>query len=184
MNLTLILDQVLFEGQLLKYKPGTSFNWVERWCRVTKSEFKYYKNQWTASCADLKPLVSVPIHEIVAIFRVNLDLPKNPAQNQQNKKELTSIKTKYKELFQFEVFTEQSEYPYKDELNESDSGNEEGQPEQDKVRTADLVDLAHMDGFRLWNQYQEKKLHESPENARKKVIFLMFNIHILFRAIL
>lgn len=153
---------------MLKYKPGTTFNWVERWCRVTRKEFMYFKNQWTASCSDLKPLVSVPLREIVAIFRVNLDLPGNQIQRK-TKKELSSMQKNYNELFQFEVFTEQSEYPYKDEINETEPREIHEEDDDQRVKNTDLVDLNHMDGFRLWNEYQEKKLHESPENARKKV---------------
>ena len=126
----------------------------------------YYKNQWTASCPDLKPLMAVPVHEIVAIFRVNLDLPENRASLRKSK-DFSSIQTKYKEVFQFEVFTEHSEYPYKDEVYEDEF---ELNQEEEKVTKPDADAIDHLDGFKLWDEYQQRKMRESPENAKKKVV--------------
>ena len=128
----------------------------------------YYKNRWMASCPDLKPLVSVPVSEIVAIFRVSLELP-DQKLTIQKAKELSSASTRYHELFQFEVFTEQSEYPYKDEINEDDlDPNRDQEPQHDKPIKPDS-DAEQLDGFKLWDEYQQKRIKESPERAKKKV---------------
>ena len=160
---------------MLKYKPGASFNWIERWVRVTRTEFKYYKNQWTASCKDLKPLVSIPLRQLVAVFRVNLELPELHAYNKWSK-QMSSVQKKYSELYQLEIFSEQSEYPYKDEFYDMKEDTERLQEEEqeEKIQGAQNIDLEHMEGYRLWNEYQEKKLHESPENAKKKVILSLY----------
>ena len=155
---------------MLKYKPGASFNWIDRWVRVTRTEFMYYKNQWTASCKDLRPLIIIPLRQLVAVFRVNLDLPELHSYSKWAK-QLSSVQKKYSELYQLEIFSEQSEYPYKDEfydMNE-DSENKMKEEQEEKIQGAQNIDLDQMEGYRLWNEYQERKLHESPENARKKV---------------
>lgn len=39
----LILDEeIIFEGELLKYKPGLNFNYVKRWCQLTPKYFRYF----------------------------------------------------------------------------------------------------------------------------------------------
>lgn len=167
---TTIIDQVVFEGKLLKYKPGTSFNWIERWVRVTRTEFKYYKNKYSASCKDIKPLYVIPVKQLIAVFRVNLELPEIHSYNNW-KKEFTSNQKKFDDLYQLEVFTEDSEYPYKDEFNDfgKDQKNLKDEKEAEQANVAHNLDLEEMKGYRLWNEYQDRKLHESPEIARKKV---------------
>jgi len=54
-------EDILFEGELCKYKPGVTYNYISRWCIVTKSEFKYYKNRFSAHCWMDKPLVRIPL---------------------------------------------------------------------------------------------------------------------------
>jgi hypothetical protein len=163
------IDQIIFEGKLLKYKPGTSFNWIERFVRVTRTELKYYKNRYTASCKDLKPLLVIPLRQLVAVFRVHLNLPETKAYNKWTK-QVSSVQKKHNELYQLEIFSEQSEYPYKDEFYDfqSDTQHKKDTEEED-IQQAKNIDLEHMDGYRLWNEYQERKLNESPENAREKV---------------
>lgn len=36
--------EVLYEGVINRYSPGTKMMYVERWGVLTRSEFKYYKN--------------------------------------------------------------------------------------------------------------------------------------------
>ena len=35
-------EEVLFEGELLKYKPGLNFNYVKRWCQITPKYFRFF----------------------------------------------------------------------------------------------------------------------------------------------
>jgi len=34
-------EEVIFEGELLKYKPGLNFNYVKRWCQLTPKYFRF-----------------------------------------------------------------------------------------------------------------------------------------------
>ena len=135
----------------------------------------YYKNQWTASCWDLKPLLIVPISEVVAVFRVNLDLPENK-ESKSAQKSLSSSERKYKELFQFEIFSELSEYPYKDEVAEDENMNNLTAEERDKKthdeeekKIAQQINVTGLQGFKLWDEYQERKQRDSPAKARREV---------------
>lgn len=137
--------------------------------RVTRTELKYYKNQWTANCPDLKPLFVIPLRQLVAVFRVNLELPELNTYNKSTK-QFSSVQKKYNELYQLEIFSEQSEYPYKDEFYDCESDQQfKEEREEEGIKHARNYDLEQMDGYRLWNEYQDKKLNESPENARQKV---------------
>jgi len=69
------IDEIIYEGYLLKYKPGTNFNWVERWCVLTRREFRYYKDQWAAKAWDSRPLLTVAMSDIITTVRVNMNLP-------------------------------------------------------------------------------------------------------------
>ena len=51
---------VLYEGELLKYKPGLKISYIERWGQITKNEFRYFKNNWTANCWLSRPLQHIP----------------------------------------------------------------------------------------------------------------------------
>lgn len=39
-------EEIIFEGELLKYKPGLNFNYVKRWCQLTKKKFKLKKESF------------------------------------------------------------------------------------------------------------------------------------------
>ena len=118
----------------------------------------------------MKPLFVIPLRQLVAVFRVNLDLPELNSYNKWAK-QVSSVQKKYNELFQLEIFTEQSEYPYKDEVYENDSEQLPEDQEEKGVKLAVDIDLDQMHGYSLWNEYQDRKLNESPENAREKVSF-------------
>ena len=57
-------ENILKEGQLLKYRPGVSQEYTPRWCRLTVDGFAYYKTQWAATCSNTVPLAFVPIIQI------------------------------------------------------------------------------------------------------------------------
>ena len=60
---------ISLEGTLLKYKPGLSTNFVPRWCQLTSTEFRYYKNQWHARVWVHRPLFSISLKHILSIKR-------------------------------------------------------------------------------------------------------------------
>jgi PH domain len=58
------LESIIFEGEILKYRPGISQEYTPRWCRLTYQGFAYYKNQWSATCSNKNPLVFIPTIQI------------------------------------------------------------------------------------------------------------------------
>ena len=57
-------DPILFQGEMLKLKPGVKFEFQGRWIQVTAKALRYYKSRWTQNNVLLKPLGAVPIHAI------------------------------------------------------------------------------------------------------------------------
>lgn len=53
----------IISGELMKYHPGLSVQFVSRWCILTDYEFKYYKNQYSAALEE-KPLLSISVSMI------------------------------------------------------------------------------------------------------------------------
>jgi hypothetical protein len=41
-------DKILYETDLFKYHAGQAAPLVERWCHVTTSAFRYFKNHWSS----------------------------------------------------------------------------------------------------------------------------------------
>eukprot|EP00330_Aristerostoma_sp_ATCC50986_P002730 CAMPEP_0114587732 /NCGR_PEP_ID=MMETSP0125-20121206/10624_1 /TAXON_ID=485358 ORGANISM="Aristerostoma sp., Strain ATCC 50986" /NCGR_SAMPLE_ID=MMETSP0125 /ASSEMBLY_ACC=CAM_ASM_000245 /LENGTH=86 /DNA_ID=CAMNT_0001783801 /DNA_START=793 /DNA_END=1053 /DNA_ORIENTATION=- len=64
----------------------------------------------------MRPLVSIPINDVLAVFKVNLELPHNSNNKAKKNLALTSDQKTYKELFQFEIFNDMSDYPYYQEV--------------------------------------------------------------------
>lgn len=57
-------DEVLFQGELMKYKAGYNPTFINRWVQVTEKAFKYYKNRCNAITCCHKPLIAIPITAI------------------------------------------------------------------------------------------------------------------------
>jgi len=115
---------------LLKYKPGQNFNWVERYCVVTRKEFRYYKDQWSAKCYDNKPLLSIPIRYVITTLRVNLNLPDFEIKKE-TFQAFTFKNNNLKTLFHFEIFDQRNDF-----LNPESPENEEQRysPQQNNSR--------------------------------------------------
>ena len=54
-------EKVVFEGEVLKYKPGLEKMYISRWCQMTKSSFRVYKNQMVAKGFATKPIIALPL---------------------------------------------------------------------------------------------------------------------------
>lgn len=124
----------------------------------------YYKNQWSAYCWDVKPLLIVPAHEILAALRVNLDLP----DISKRKSYLTSDKKTYSNLYQFEIFNERTDYPYHQEIvDKTDSGEEERRGSH----SWNKIDVENLESYKLWGKYEEERIkrNNSPNRARKVI---------------
>mmetsp|Transcript_15321 Transcript_15321/g.13045 ORF Transcript_15321/g.13045 Transcript_15321/m.13045 type:complete len:258 (+) Transcript_15321:913-1686(+) len=145
---------------------------MERFCVLTRYEFRYYKTSWHAQCPDIKPLYSVPIDEILAIFRVNLHLP----QLKTKKNYMLSDKKSYKELYQFEIFNNLTDYPYYREVLEKDQQPEEENKqdfENSEVEKRPEFDVEKLDGYRMWNDYEENRRSKFNSPSKSKEGHLM-----------
>jgi hypothetical protein len=66
-------EKVLKEGEVLKYGCGLrnaqKGSFVARWMQVTENKLRYYKNQIAAYQHPGKPLVTVPLWDILDIVK-------------------------------------------------------------------------------------------------------------------
>jgi len=72
---TLEDNEVIFEGELMKYKPGINHQYMSRWCQVTKSHFIYFAEGVPYAAFLQRPLVVIPLKDIVFIKRVCVEVP-------------------------------------------------------------------------------------------------------------
>lgn len=63
-------DEVLFQGELMKYKAGYNPTFINRWVQVTEKGFKYFKSRCNAITCCHKPLMAVPVTAIKKVVRV------------------------------------------------------------------------------------------------------------------
>ena len=86
-----IQDNILFESELKKYQPGISIKYISRWCQITRTQFMYFTNNWSANCWLTKPLMIIPLEYIKLVQKVLVNTePKKKVDN--------------KQIYQFEVF--------------------------------------------------------------------------------
>eukprot|EP01022_Parablepharisma_sp_SALTPOND_P022060 TRINITY_DN4426_c7_g1_i1.p1 TRINITY_DN4426_c7_g1~~TRINITY_DN4426_c7_g1_i1.p1 ORF type:complete len:620 (+),score=74.16 TRINITY_DN4426_c7_g1_i1:16313-18172(+) len=91
-------NMVLLEGELNKYKPGISIQYIPRWCQVTRSQFMYFTSQWAANCWLRKPIIILPLKYVKAVERVSVNIDSSkPTRRKKGKQEKG-------ELYQFEIF--------------------------------------------------------------------------------
>ena len=60
----MIVDDILYEGEVMKYKPGIKISYIDRWAQITKNEFRYFKNSLTANFLLRRPLHSIHFRNI------------------------------------------------------------------------------------------------------------------------
>lgn len=67
-------DPLLFQGELMKLKPGLKMEFQPRWIQVTNRALRYYKNRWTKNSALLKPLGAIPVDAIARVQPLGSDV--------------------------------------------------------------------------------------------------------------
>jgi len=111
-----------------------------------------------AECPDLKPLLVMPTFHILAAHRVTLEL-----QGQSRKNMNKSDQKNYSELFQFEIFHREGDYPEQEELVQKNLVEQGIQPPQ-------KVDIEKYEGYKLWANYDgERRSHRNAVNKSQKV---------------
>ena len=58
----------------MKYNPGFKYQYISRYCHLTISQFKYYKNE-LMSMKHVFALFEVNIANIERVERVSIDIP-------------------------------------------------------------------------------------------------------------
>ena len=69
------------EKEIMRFKPGLSFNYMSRWVQVTKKVFRYYRNFYHSSSQFSKPLIALPFSSIQAVRKVKLRPQKLSSDN-------------------------------------------------------------------------------------------------------
>ena len=50
------LDDIIYQGELLKFKPGLSANFVSRYVQISQRAFRYFRNRYEAKSS--RPIVA------------------------------------------------------------------------------------------------------------------------------
>ena len=65
-------DEVVLEEALMKYWPGYSRDYVERWCRLTPTALVYFVSHYKAALTADSPLDCIPLADIKFVAKVSL----------------------------------------------------------------------------------------------------------------
>lgn len=57
-------EEILEEGELLKFKPGFEKNFIQRWLQLSTRSLRYYKNHYHSICYLTKPIAALPLWAI------------------------------------------------------------------------------------------------------------------------
>ncbi|CAI2360884.1 unnamed protein product [Moneuplotes crassus] len=68
-------ERILIEGELHKYKPGIDKMYIPRWCQLTKTSFRVYKNQVSAKGFNSKPLIALPLEIFKGVKKARFSVP-------------------------------------------------------------------------------------------------------------
>ena len=67
--------EIIFESELMKYKPGLKHQYMSRWSQVTKTHFLYFAEGLPYASYLGRPLAVVPLEAIEAVRRVCVEVP-------------------------------------------------------------------------------------------------------------
>lgn len=67
-------DDILYEGELMKYIPGFKNQYNMRYCCLNENEFMYYKNE-RMSMRHVFPIFSISLNDIEKVERVSVEVP-------------------------------------------------------------------------------------------------------------
>ena len=68
-------DEVLFQGEMGKYKAAVNPTYISRWVQVTEKAFKCFKGRCNAITCCNKPLTAIPVAAIKRVEKVTMNLP-------------------------------------------------------------------------------------------------------------
>jgi hypothetical protein len=85
--------RIIYQGELMKYRPCISSQFLPRWCQLTSTEFKFFKSSWCANFSNDKPLVSFQLQQIEYVKRVRFHISEKHSKH-----------IKENNHYQFEIF--------------------------------------------------------------------------------
>ncbi|CAG9313142.1 unnamed protein product [Blepharisma stoltei] len=62
-------NEIIYEGELFRYKPSAKDRFISRWCELTHESFHYYKSH-VANINGCKPLLTIPLYQILKIEKI------------------------------------------------------------------------------------------------------------------
>ena len=67
-------EEILFQGEIAKYKACINPAFMPRWIQVTKSALRYFKGRCNALSCCNRPLMAIPVEAIAEVKRVTYNL--------------------------------------------------------------------------------------------------------------
>ena len=67
-------EAIIFEGELMKFKPGYTGTFVSRYIQVTETAIRVYRNRAFALSQGHRPLLAIPVEAFLKVEKVNFDL--------------------------------------------------------------------------------------------------------------
>ena len=66
-------EEILMEGDMLKFKPGIEKNFISRWIQLSTKSFRYYKNHYHSICYLTRPISAIPLYAIEEVNNYTID---------------------------------------------------------------------------------------------------------------
>ena len=83
--------EILFQGELVKYKAGYTPTFISRWIQVTDSSLKYFKGRCNAITCCNNALMAIPIVAIKKVERVHFDLPMSKKEKEKHTQSIENL---------------------------------------------------------------------------------------------
>lgn len=83
--------EILFQGELVKYKAGYTPTFISRWIQVTETSLKYFKGRCNAITCCNNALMAIPITAIKRVDRVQFDLPMSKKEKEKHSQSIENL---------------------------------------------------------------------------------------------
>lgn len=95
----------LYEGELLRWRPGFLPHYIPKYCVISKSSFCYFRSRWSASSTIAIPLLKIPFDSIASVRKIVIDPKEEETLSPEKKKGFCySPSKKLKPKYQMEIF--------------------------------------------------------------------------------
>ena len=66
-------EEIIGEGELLRFKPGFEKNFIHRWLQLSSRSLRYYKNHYHSICYLTRPIAALPLYAIEEVNNFTID---------------------------------------------------------------------------------------------------------------